>query len=126
MSLFFILITSSSIAKAQFIQAGGDFQSTTTELRTLVLDSEKGIVGVRSVVASGACSGSVTGVGQIKGRFLVFEPYVKLEGAEACRIKIEFDQKWSSARITESEGCSSYHGSACGWEGQTVIKNKSK
>lgn len=117
-----ILMTISVTAHAQYIQAGGDFQSSSTELRTILLDAEKGVLAAQTVVASGSCSGTFAGIGQIKGRILLLEPYSKIEGAEMCLVKIEFDQKWKSARITEGEGCSAYHGASCGWEGQVLKK----
>lgn len=118
MFLFASVATSSS--HAQFMRAEGAFASESVELKTLLLDPEKGVVAASATVNEGACSGSIAGVGKMNGKVLSIEPYVKIEGGEQCVLQVSFDAKWSRAKISEGKGCAPYHGAACSWEGQEV------
>jgi hypothetical protein len=119
--VFASLVTSS--ACAQFMQAEGEFSSPTVSLTVILLDSEKGVVAAKTEVVSGSCSGSVSGIGNIKGHTLTFSPYVKEEDAQDCKITATFDPAWKQVKI-QSQGCSSYSGAECGWEGQAAAKQQ--
>ena len=115
-------LTSTS-ANAQVMRAEGDFASRNVFLRTLVLDSEKGVVAVSSAVTLGACSGEITGIGEMKAKSLRIKPYEKLEDGEDCVLQIDFSNDWQSAKLS-GKNCSAYHGASCGWEGQEVKRKK--
>ncbi|MES2907951.1 MAG: hypothetical protein V4688_02205 [Pseudomonadota bacterium] len=115
----------SSAAFAQFMRVEGEFISPTVSGQIILLDPEKGIVAAKTEVVSGSCSGTVSGIGQIKGHTLTFSPYVKAEGAVECLITMSFDPTWKQVKIL-GQGCSSYSGGACGWEGQTATRRRAK
>ena len=117
-------MTAASSAHAQYMLAEGNFESETTELRTILLDKHKGIVAASAVVAQGSCSGTIAGIGTIKDRMLVIKPYVKVEGGEQCVLQAKFDAKWERVQLFEGKGCSAYHGAACALEGQTVKRKE--
>lgn len=115
----FASVTMSS-SHAQFMRVEGAFASKSVELKTLILDPEKGVVAASTTVTEGACSGSIAGIGKMNGKTLLIEPYVKAEGGEQCVLQVSFDPKWSRAKVTEGKGCVPYHGAACSWEGQEL------
>lgn len=117
---FFVAGLALSSAQAQFMRAEGEFGSKSVELRTLLLDPEKGVVAASATVTEGACSGSIAGIGKMSGKALLIEPYVKVDGGEQCVLQVSFDPKWTRAKITEGKGCAAYHGASCSWEGQEV------
>lgn len=111
---------------AQFLNMEGAYSSDTTHLQVIVLDSDRGIAAAKASVSQGNCSGTLSGLGEIKGRRLTIEPYVKSEEPERCRLIVEFDSKWKDATLTENEYCKSFHGASCSWEGQSVTKRTIK
>jgi hypothetical protein len=119
----FSLLVIAGAAHAQYANLDGEFVSPTTSLRTLVLDSETGVIAASVSVAINSCSGWVSGIGKISGDTLQVKPYVKEEGSENCVLTAKFNKSRNKATITE-ENCSAYHGAACAWEGQTVIKKR--
>jgi hypothetical protein len=111
-----------SDAAAQFSRAEGTFQAKGLVVQVVLLDPDKGVAAVGTNVSQGACSGSVSGIGHfVSTQKLVFEPYVKEERWGACKVSVEFDRNWRTAKVTE-EGCTAYHGASCGWEGQVATK----
>lgn len=120
------LILISSTSFAQFMRAEGVFISKSIAIQVILLDEENGIAAVSAEVAQGTCGGRVSGVGKIKGKKLIFTPYVKIEGGELCAITVDFTKNWAHANITENSSCAPYHGAACGWEGQITIKKSVK
>ncbi len=109
-------------AAAQSIQAEGTFQSKQLEVRVVLLDPEKGVAAVGTSLSKGECSGSVSGIGHfVSEQKLIFEPYVKEAEASSCKVTVEFNRQWNKVKVT-AEGCSSYHGASCAWEGQTATK----
>jgi hypothetical protein len=117
---FLILATLPLISHAQYMRTEGNFISKSAELKTIVLDSGKGVIAASAVVTAGACSGTIAGIGKMKGTTLLIEPYVKVEGGERCVLRVNFDSEWTKAKMTEGENCAPYHGVACSWEGQEV------
>lgn len=111
-------------AHAQYMLAEGVFTSKTAELKTIVLDVEKGVVAASATVAQGSCSGTIAGIGTMNDTTLLIKPYVKAEGGEQCVLQAKFDANWERVKIAEGKGCAAYHGAACGWEGQTVKRRK--
>ena len=117
-----VFITSLN-AHAQFANIEGRFSSKATSLQLIALDSEDGIIAASTTVVSGACSGSVAGIGKMNGDVLRFSPYKKEVGGETCVITVTFDKRRSNARI-RGEGCALYSGAACGWEGDSLARTK--
>lgn len=111
---------------AQNLNVEGTYSSDTTHLQVIVLDSERGIVAAKASVSHGHCSGTLAGLGEVKGRRLTIEPYVKLEEPERCHLIVEFDSKWRNATLTENSYCAAFHGASCSWEGQSVRKKVTK
>lgn len=123
-ALLSVAICSQS-ALCQSMQAEGNFASQGLELKTIVLDLDEGMMAATTSVTSGACSGTISGLGKIKGKLLILKPYAPSPGTEACTLHVEFDDKWKSVKITEEgRGCAAYHGAACAWEGQKAIRKK--
>jgi len=114
-----LLLTCTVAAHAQYANIDGQFRSSSTSLDLIALDTEKGVVAASSSVTQGSCSGTVAGVGTMKGDTLAIRPYRKTEPDDACVIRITFAPNRNSASI-KGEGCSSHAGAACGWEGDTV------
>ncbi len=112
-------------ASAQFIRAEGAYSSHTVSARVILLDSEKGIAAASVGVVSGACSGSVAGLGEVRGRILTISPYTKVEGGEACEVELAFDATWKHVRIKGRE-CQAYSGAACAFEGQMATKRNER
>lgn len=112
----------SPYAQAQYMKAEGEFSSKSVELKTIVLDSEKGVVAASAAITAGSCSGTIAGLGKMNRKTLLIEPYTKVEGGEQCVLQVEFDPKWGRAKIKEGQGCAAYHGAACSWEGQEVLR----
>jgi hypothetical protein len=110
---FLILAVLPLTSHAQSMLAEGNFESKSAELKTIVLDSVKGVVAASAVVTAGACSGTIAGIGKMKGTTLFIEPYEKAEGGERCILRVNFDSKWKKAKMTEGENCAPYHGDAC-------------
>lgn len=108
------------ISHAQYMRAEGNFVSKSAELKTIVLDSQKGVVAASAVVTAGACSGTIAGIGKMNGTTLLIEPYEKVEGGERCVLRVNFDSEWKKAKMIEGENCAPYHGDACSWEGEEV------
>lgn len=108
-------------AWAQFMQAEGTFVSTSLEVRVIMLDDEAGVAAASASVVSGSCSGTVSGIGQIRGRTLVITPYKKVTGGQSCRLKLEFDKLWNQIKATGHE-CQVFSGASCGFEGQMAKK----
>lgn len=119
--LFVCILCSFSASEASPYLVEGLFSSPTTRLQLLVLDGRTGVLAASSTVVQGGCSGSISGIGQMVGTVLTFVPYVAEEGGERCQVTVNFNAAFTSATISE-EGCSAYHGAACGWEGQSVHK----
>jgi hypothetical protein len=108
-------------AWAQFMQAEGRFASQSLQVQVILLDDEAGVAAVSASVVSGACSGTVSGTGQIHGHVLVITPYKKITGGESCRLELEFDKPWKQIKAT-GRSCQVFSGAACGFEGQTARK----
>lgn len=83
-------------------------------MSVIVLDNEKGIVAVNATTTSGACTGTIAGIGSYSDNQLKFSNYVKDEGAESCEVTVKFNGK--KAAISESN-CGYYHGAACAFDG---------
>jgi len=122
-NLGFLLLVVAGAAQAQYANFDSEFVSPTTSLRTLVLDSETGVIAASASVGANSCSGSIAGIGKIKGDILQIKPYVKVEDGEDCVLTVKFDKGRKKATVTE-ENCSLYHGASCGWEGQSVTKKR--
>lgn len=118
-----LLAIAAPLAHAQATQAEGRYESKTTDLHVLTLDSEKGVVAASSSIGTEGCAGGVAGLGKVTGHTLVFTPYTKFDATDSCKITVQFDAKFRGAKITE-DGCMTYHGAACAWEGQTLVKKK--
>ena len=121
-----ILFVCSAHASAQFMRAQGAFSSSSAELTTILLDEEKGVLAAAAQVVQGSCSGTLAGIGTIKGKTVRIEPYTKLPGGERCILEITFSPDWKKAKLVEGESCSAYHGVSCGWEGQEVKRKPDK
>jgi hypothetical protein len=102
------------------MMAQGTFSSDQAELRTILLDKEKGVIAAAAVVVQGACSGTISGLGTITKKTVRIEPYEKIPGSEKCTLEITFSPDWKKAKLVEGASCSAYHGASCGWEGQEV------
>ncbi len=122
-TLWAALFVCSASANAQYANIDGTFRSTSTTLRLIPLDSEKGVIAAETVVTQGGCSGSIAGVGKMSGNVLKFSPYVKVDQADVCEVTVLFDKKRNSATIS-AEGCMAHSGAACGWEGGTMKRSK--
>jgi hypothetical protein len=120
--ILIVVLIFPSITFSQFQLAEGDFNSENMHARTTLLDDENGILVISTEITLGSCSGSVTGIGKILDRKFAFTPYVKAEDNLNCKFIGEFSQNWDKLTITESEGCTFYHGASCGWEGYTAVK----
>lgn len=118
-----VLVAFCTSASAQYANVEGKFRSSSTSLDLIALDSETGVIAASTTVVMGACSGTVAGIGKISGKELTFSPYVKIDKNDACVVKVAFDKKFNSAKIT-AEGCAAYSGTACGWEGDTIKRAK--
>jgi hypothetical protein len=110
-----------STASAQFARVEGVYASSTVSAHILLLDRIKGVVAASSEVIGGTCSGSVAGIGQVKGRVLTYSPYVKEPSGEQCVMTLIFDATWKQVKIA-GENCSYYSGAGCGWENQVATK----
>jgi hypothetical protein len=120
-SILFLAAVSSGTSWAQFARAEGTYSSRASSARVILLDGEKGVAAASVQVLSGACSGSVAGIGEIRGRLLTITPYEKIPGEESCKIELAFDGAWRNVKIT-GQGCQAYSGAACGFEGQTAAR----
>jgi hypothetical protein len=107
----------------QYMQLDGSYTSPVLEVRVLLLDDERGVAAASATVVSGACSGTVAGTGQVRGRTLTITPYKKIEGGESCRLELEFDASWKQVKAMGRD-CRMFSGAACGFEGQTARKTK--
>lgn len=108
-----------------YLNLDGTFSAPGADLKVIVLDSDKGIVAASSNIVLGACAGEISGLGKIKGKTILIEPYVKEEGGEKCVLRAEFDAAWKRVKLIEGDYCTYYHGASCGWEGQQ-LKRKGK
>lgn len=108
---------------AQYAKVEGRFRSSMTTLDLIALDSETGVIAASTTIVKGTCSGIVAGIGKMSGKELVFSPYMKADKNDACVVKVTFDKKFNSAKIT-AEGCIGHSGGACGWEGDTLKRAK--
>jgi hypothetical protein len=106
-------------ARAQYRQAGGAFSSPELDVRVIVLDSARGVAAASAEVVSGDCSGTLAGIGHVRGHSLTITPYEKLEGGESCKLSLQFDNAWDKVRVVGSE-CSTFSGTSCGFEGQSA------
>ncbi|CAN7717256.1 hypothetical protein [Duganella sp. LjRoot269] len=113
-------------ALAQFANADGAYVSNDVHLQVIVLETDKGTVAASTSVTRGACAGEIAGLGKITEKKMVFSPYAKEPGGEACLVTVEFDAKFQRGRIFANESCTIYHGASCSWEGQTISKEKPK
>jgi hypothetical protein len=111
---------------AQYAMVPGNFSSSDTKLQIIGLDTENGDVAAAASVVQGACSGTIAGLGKVVNQKLTFTPYVKVAGGEACNITVDFDEDFKVGKITENPSCQKYHGSACGWDGQRVMRELGK
>jgi hypothetical protein len=66
----------------------------------------------------GRCGGAVEGLGTLRGNTLALTAN---RDGERCQITLTFDSNGSRAEIEEGNGCTSFHGAACGFGG-TVRK----
>ncbi|AOZ50775.1 hypothetical protein [Chromobacterium vaccinii] len=114
-------LTTHAASTVSPVQVEGSFKSAPISLELIVLDSDSGTLAASTTVAQEGCSGSVAGIGKLKGNVLQFKPYKKEEGGEQCVIQVNFSPNGKSASVTETD-CSYYHGASCGWEGQKVRK----
>lgn len=112
-------------SQAQFARVEGSYSSHDVTVQVFLLDDENGIAAAKTVVTSGACSGSVAGIGRIEGLVLTITPYVKIPGGDACKLTLSFDAAWKKVKIS-GESCSAYSGASCGWEGQAAVKSPAK
>lgn len=110
-------------SSAQYANIDGTFQSRVTTLELIPLDPVSGVIAASTTVVLGACSGTVSGIGKMAGDELRFTPYVKLDGKDACAVKVVFDKQRKTAKIV-GESCSAYSGASCGWEGDTIKRVK--
>jgi hypothetical protein len=67
-------------------------------------------------VESAECTGSFEGSGEPADLTLILSPKEPGQGAENCKIQLVKDKQSSKITISEN-GCSSYHGMACGFAG---------
>ena len=112
-------------AWAQYRQVEGTYTSPALEVRVILLDADRGIAAARAEVVSGSCSGSIAGIGEVRGRILTITPYEKTEGGESCRLELEFDRPWKQVKAT-GYGCQVFSGAACGFEGQSARKRNER
>ncbi|WP_431262551.1 hypothetical protein ACQ859_20735 [Roseateles chitinivorans] len=108
-------------ASAQYAAMEGDYASPLISLKVIVLD-RKGTAAASLTVVSGACSGSIAGVGTFTARTLQFSSHTKEEGGEACRVSAQFDKLGRQVTITDNGQCSVFMGASCEWNGQTARK----
>lgn len=120
-SLFLFLLFNAQVL-AQYAQLGNNYKSKNTSLTIILLDDEKGDVAASTTVVQGSCSGSITGLGQVKGKKLTFTPYMKADSKKTCVVSVEFNNSFASGEIVASDGCHYYSGASCGWEGDVVKK----
>lgn len=110
-------------ASAQYAKIDGKFRSQATTLDLIPLDAESGVIAASTTVVMGACSGTVAGVGKMSGSELRFSPYVKVDKSDACVVKVVFDKKFNTAKIS-AENCTAHSGASCGWDGDTIKRVK--
>jgi hypothetical protein len=106
---------------AQYANVEGVLSSKTVTLRLVALDPEKGVMAASTTVAVGLCTGSIAGIGTIRGEQLSFTPYLKVDSHDQCVVTVSFTDKRKSARITAT-GCMAYSGVACGWAESLVVR----
>lgn len=102
----------------------GDYEGSgegNISLRTIVLDTETGMVAASLGVGSRGCGGAFVGTGKLKNNVLKISPYKKEEGAESCIITVTFDKTGKKASVNEDD-CMYYHGAACSFNGQLKKK----
>jgi hypothetical protein len=114
-----IIGSACTAAVAQYVQASGEFRSSSLSVLVVGLDPQSGVAAVETTVNQGACSGALAGIGKFEGRHLLVRPYVQDVGSATCELRIEFSKDWREVR-TFARGCGQYSGSACGWEGQSA------
>jgi hypothetical protein len=112
-------------AWAQYRQIQGTYASPALQVRVILLDDDRGVVAASAEVVSGSCSGSIAGIGEIRGRILTVTPYQKTEGGGSCRLELEFDRTWKQVKGTGYE-CQVFSGAACGFEGQSARKRNER
>lgn len=122
-SLVCCLLFISNCALAQYANIEGRFKSATTGLTLIALDSETGVIAASTSVVAGACSGTIAGIGKMKGNALIFSPYAKVTADDACVVTVTFDKKRNTAKIV-GDSCASYSGASCAWEGDTIKRVK--
>lgn len=115
-----LLMAIPALATAQNVRlVDGDYEGKADggamSLRTIVADSDKGVVVARASVGAAGCAGDFVGIGQVKGNVLRLSPFVKEEGV-ACVVSATFDRTGKKVTVTE-DGCSYYHGAACSFDG---------
>jgi hypothetical protein len=109
---------------AQFAQAEGTYSSSQVSVRVVLLDPGKGVAAASVGLVQGHCSGGIAGVGLISDRKLTFAPYIVEPGAETCRITLQFNSRWKTVKVTQTDFCTPYHGAACEWSGQVATKKR--
>ena len=112
----------SNCALAEYANVEGRFKSSMTDLNLIALDSESGVIAASTTVGVGPCSGSIAGIGKIKGNTLVFSPYTK-DAGDACVVTVTFDKKRNIAKIV-GDSCYMHSGASCGWEGDRIKRVK--
>jgi hypothetical protein len=95
---------------------GGDMS-----LRTITADSDKGTVVAHVDVGAQGCAGDFVGIGQLKGNALRLSPFVKDSDNASCVVTVSFDKTGKKAKVSE-DGCTSFHGASCGFDGQVTKK----
>ncbi|MEW9586978.1 hypothetical protein [Paraburkholderia sp. DGU8] len=95
---------------------GGDMS-----LRTITADSDKGLVVAHAEVGAQGCAGDFVGIGQLKGNSLRLSPFVKDSDTASCVVTVSFDKTGKKAKVSE-DGCMSFHGAACDFDGQVTKK----
>lgn len=122
--LYFFALLCSNASNANPYLAEGFYSSSSTKLHLIILNKSEGVVAASTVVTQGACSGRISGIGKMVDNTVTLSAYTPQEEGGQCNMTIEFNSSFTNAKITEGDGCSFFHGAACGWEGQTVSKRK--
>lgn len=101
------------------MQVEGYYKSYGITLTAFVLDWEEGTVAATTTVVMAPCSGTIAGIGHMDGHTLKLSPYNQARDGQQCVLTLVFDKEFKHVKI-DSDNCSYYHGTGCGWEGQEL------
>lgn len=115
------LAAAAGSGEAQGLRVEGSYAAEGAKLLVVVLDRDSMAVAASSTVVNGACSGRIAGSGSIRNHTLRLIPHGNKDEPGSCVLEVKFSKDGKRATVT-GQRCEEFHGAACGWEGQTLLR----